>query len=103
MFIPKEKPAAIKGTSIVVSLVPLAMSIWLWFAYTSRGRAVPERRAVRRRRAVDSVAGRELHDGRGRPQRAADLPDDAAHHPEPDLLDIHRDAAQGILLDVPAA
>jgi len=41
MFIPKEKPAAIKMTSIAVSLIPLAMSIWLWVSYKSGGAQFP--------------------------------------------------------------
>ena len=36
MFIPKEKPGAIKVTSIAVSIVPLVMSIWLWIAYAAQ-------------------------------------------------------------------
>lgn len=41
MFIPKEKPGAVKATSIVVSLVPLALSIWLWLVYNSGGTQFP--------------------------------------------------------------
>ncbi len=41
MFIPKEKLVAIRWTSIVLSLVPLAISIWLWFAYDSGGPQFP--------------------------------------------------------------
>ncbi len=42
LFIPKEKPAAIKLTSIIVSLVPLALSVWLWFAYSRAGVQFPD-------------------------------------------------------------
>ena len=41
MFISKEKPAAVKATSIAVSFIPLAMSIWLWFAYDPAGAQFP--------------------------------------------------------------
>lgn len=41
MFIPKEKPAAIKAVSIAISLIPLAMSIWLWLAYSGSGGQFP--------------------------------------------------------------
>ena len=41
MFIPKEKPAVIKASAIAVSLVPLVMSIWLWFAYDRSGAQFP--------------------------------------------------------------
>lgn len=41
MFVPKEKPTVIKALSIVVSLVPLAMSIWLWAAYDRSGAQFP--------------------------------------------------------------
>src|ERR1035437_607709 len=41
MFMPKEKPAAIKATSIAISIIPLVMSIWLWFAYKSHGGQFP--------------------------------------------------------------
>ncbi len=41
MFIPKEKPSAIKASAIAVSLVPLAISIWLWFAYDRSGAQFP--------------------------------------------------------------
>ena len=42
MFISKEKPEAIKATSIVVSLIPLALSIWLWIAYSGTGAQFPK-------------------------------------------------------------
>jgi len=41
MFIPKEKPNVIKAFSILVSFVPLALSIWLWFAYKHGGAQFP--------------------------------------------------------------
>ncbi|MGI6295553.1 MAG: complex I subunit 4 family protein [Armatimonadota bacterium] len=41
LFIPKEKPAVIKLTSILVSLIPLGISIWLWIAYDRAGAAFP--------------------------------------------------------------
>lgn len=41
MFIPREKPAAIKATSILISLIPLAISIWLWFSYDRSGLQFP--------------------------------------------------------------
>lgn len=41
MFIPKERPVTVKATSIVISMIPLAMSIWMWFAYNSRGPQFP--------------------------------------------------------------
>jgi len=41
MFVPKEKPTVIKATAILVSLVPLAISIWLWIAYDRSGAAFP--------------------------------------------------------------
>jgi NADH-quinone oxidoreductase subunit M len=41
MFIPKERPGAIRWLSIVLSLVPLALSIWLWFAYKAAGPQFP--------------------------------------------------------------
>ncbi len=41
MFIPKDKPAAIKATAIAISIVPLAISIWLWFAYDKSGLQFP--------------------------------------------------------------
>lgn len=42
MFIPKEKPTVIKATAILVSLVPLAISIWLWVAYDRSGVQFPK-------------------------------------------------------------
>jgi len=42
MFVPKEKPTVIKALSILVSLVPLAISIWLWIAYDRSGAAFPK-------------------------------------------------------------
>ena len=42
MFIPKEKPIAIKAAAIAVSLVPLAISIWLWIAYDRSGAQFPK-------------------------------------------------------------
>lgn len=41
MFMPKERVGAIKAASIFISLIPLAMSIWLWFAYSSTGAQFP--------------------------------------------------------------
>ena len=41
MFISSNRPAAVKATSIVVSLIPLALSIWLWFAYDPNGPQFP--------------------------------------------------------------
>ena len=41
MFIPRQQSAAIKATSIVISIFPLVMSIWLWFAYKSGGPQFP--------------------------------------------------------------
>lgn len=41
MFVPKEKPNVIKALSILVSLVPLVISIWLWFAYKHGGTQFP--------------------------------------------------------------
>ncbi|MGQ9454613.1 MAG: complex I subunit 4 family protein [Armatimonadota bacterium] len=41
MFIPRQNASAIKLTSIAVSLLPLALSIWLWFAYDRGGPQFP--------------------------------------------------------------
>ncbi len=41
MFIPKERPGAIKATSVAISLAPLALSIWLWLAYKGSGAQFP--------------------------------------------------------------
>lgn len=41
MFVPKEKPNVVKALSILVSLVPLVISIWLWFAYKHGGAQFP--------------------------------------------------------------
>ena len=41
MFIPREKPTAIKAAAIAISLIPLAISIWLWFAYKGAGGQFP--------------------------------------------------------------
>ncbi len=41
MFVPKEKPAAIKAAAIAFSLVPLTISIWLWFACDRSGAQFP--------------------------------------------------------------
>lgn len=41
LFMPKEKPGAIKLTSILVSLAPLVISIWLWIAYDRTAAAFP--------------------------------------------------------------
>ncbi|MDH7601518.1 MAG: NADH-quinone oxidoreductase subunit M [Armatimonadota bacterium] len=41
MFIPKEKAAAIKAVSLVISLIPLALSVWLWAAYDRSGPQFP--------------------------------------------------------------
>ncbi len=32
-FIPKERQSAVKWTSIVISMIPLGLATWLWFAY----------------------------------------------------------------------
>ena len=42
MFIPKEKPTVVKATAILVSLVPLAISIWLWVVYDRSGAQFPK-------------------------------------------------------------
>lgn len=42
MFIPKEKATPIKVVSLVVSLIPLALSVWLWAAYDRGGPQFPE-------------------------------------------------------------
>ncbi len=42
LFVPKERAVAIKWLSIVVSFVPLALSIWLWFAYRPSGPQFPQ-------------------------------------------------------------
>jgi NADH-quinone oxidoreductase subunit M len=41
MFIPKQKTAAIKVTSIAMSLIPLVLSIWLWAGYDRSGPQFP--------------------------------------------------------------
>lgn len=41
LFIPKERSGMIKAFSIVVSLIPLALSIWLWVAYDRNGPQFP--------------------------------------------------------------
>lgn len=41
LFLPKERPSIIKLTSILVSIVPLGISIWLWCAYDRSGAAFP--------------------------------------------------------------
>jgi len=41
MFIPRERPAAIKAASILLSLIPLALSVWLWLAYRCGGAQFP--------------------------------------------------------------
>jgi NADH-quinone oxidoreductase subunit M len=41
MFIPAAKDRAIKVTSVLLSLIPLALSIWLWFAYKAGGPQFP--------------------------------------------------------------
>lgn len=37
MFIPRERAGAIRAVSIVLSLIPLALSIWMWMNYSSAG------------------------------------------------------------------
>jgi len=41
MFVPKQNAGAIKAVSIAISLIPLALSIWLWFAYKTGGPQFP--------------------------------------------------------------
>jgi len=41
MFIPRDRVGAIKWTSVLVSLVPLVLSVVLWFAYRSGGPQFP--------------------------------------------------------------
>ena len=41
MFIPNKQPAAVKASAIAISLIPLVMSIWLWFAYDPAGPQFP--------------------------------------------------------------
>jgi NADH-quinone oxidoreductase subunit M len=41
MFIPRERTKAVKWTSILISLVPLALSTWLWFVYKANGAQFP--------------------------------------------------------------
>ncbi|MCX8052673.1 MAG: NADH-quinone oxidoreductase subunit M [Armatimonadetes bacterium] len=41
MFIPKSNYSAIKATSIGISLIPLALSVWVWFAYDRSGPQFP--------------------------------------------------------------
>lgn len=41
MFIPRERSGAIKWTSVLISLIPLALSVWLWFHYNSSGVQFP--------------------------------------------------------------
>ena len=41
MFLPKEKPANIKWASIAISIIPLVISIWLWFNYNGNGPQFP--------------------------------------------------------------
>ena len=42
MFVPREKAAAVKWLSIAVSLIPLGLSVWLWFAYSRTGVQFPD-------------------------------------------------------------
>jgi len=42
IFIPKERELAIKWTAVVVSLIPLALSIWLWMNYDPNGVQFPQ-------------------------------------------------------------
>ncbi len=42
LFIPKENERGIKITSILISLIPLVMSVWLWFAYKTDGPQFPD-------------------------------------------------------------
>lgn len=37
LFIPTRRPGAIRWFSIIGSLVPLALTSWIWFDYTARG------------------------------------------------------------------
>ncbi len=41
MCVPRERAGVIKSASILISLVGLAMSIWLWFAYRCGGAQFP--------------------------------------------------------------
>jgi NADH-quinone oxidoreductase subunit M len=41
-FIPRERAAAIKWTSILISMIPLALAAWLWFAYKASGVQFPQ-------------------------------------------------------------
>jgi len=42
LFIPRHRPAAIKWTAVIVSLFPLALSIWLWLAYDPHAAQFPK-------------------------------------------------------------
>ncbi|MCL5102736.1 MAG: NADH-quinone oxidoreductase subunit M [Armatimonadetes bacterium] len=42
MFIPRQKPGAIKWTSIAISFVPLVLSIWLWMHTSATGAQFPK-------------------------------------------------------------
>jgi len=42
MFIPGARDRAIKLISLVWSLIPLALSVWLWFAYSAAGPQFPD-------------------------------------------------------------
>ena len=61
MFMPKEKPTAIKATSIAISIIPLVMSIWLWFAYKSGGPQFPAGRQFMDRCQSRREVARQLH------------------------------------------
>ncbi|MCE5200068.1 MAG: NADH-quinone oxidoreductase subunit M [Armatimonadota bacterium] len=41
MFIPRERAGAIKAAAIAISIIPLVISIWMWFAYNRSGVQFP--------------------------------------------------------------
>lgn len=41
LFIPRGRSMAIKWTAVLVSLIPLGLSTWLWFAYNPNGPQFP--------------------------------------------------------------
>lgn len=42
IFIPKERVRGIKWTAVIISLIPLALSIWLWMHYNPNGVQFPK-------------------------------------------------------------
>ncbi|MEN6372239.1 MAG: NADH-quinone oxidoreductase subunit M [Armatimonadota bacterium] len=42
IFIPKERTLVIKWTAVIISLIPLALSIWLWMHYNPNGVQFPK-------------------------------------------------------------